>query len=333
MDGKRYTVYGRLASFAVLCTFVAGCGTTSASFMPPSPSSSVTPAKMSSATAASPHASSARPSPVPSQTPPPSPNPTSSSPQPSAQNSPPASIDWTPVINQTAASEFAVEVSPRGAFFNYADEAPQWVGTGFAMTLATGQVVDVTAGHVVSYWSTRKVWYAPWPQIYTVMPGGSAVRRYRLFSASDRSLYIPDDVCEADPTTGGNPQTSLVLGNYQHLTPGESLLVIGNRHNSWAQDGQPVVSGATFFGLQTNVQENASPSGWPGGTVPDVLAFWTDAASGDSGAPVVDANGHVVGVFIMVGAAYGYAVPLNPQTGMPVGGAAVPNDPAVPQPF
>lgn len=220
------------------------------------------------------------------------------------------------------------------------DGYPDWLGTAFQMRLPSGREVDVTAGHMAAYENTKGQWMA-WSQVTVAPLGTSGMLHPSAFDATDLRLWANADVAEMQGTVqrrlthmvtwqaqwGRDPaiRGALPLGDWQAVAQGQQLLVIGNPGGDWQQNGdRPTLAYATYLGAGNNVLESGdgTPNGWPGADLPTVMVLYGTFHPGDSGSPVVNEAGQVVGVFVAVDTANGegYAIPLDPTTGAPVGG-------------
>jgi len=157
------------------------------------------------------------------------------------------------------------------------------------------------------------------------------------FDTADTNMYTNADVAESAHVPqrrvtrvafvpGGDPAVrgSVPLGNFNALRAGDPLLVLGNRSGLWDANGyRPFAQAGIYIGAQANLSESTEGAHWPGTTIPLVLDIAGNFKPGDSGGPVLNPMGQVVAVFVAINPAgtVGFAVPLDPATGVPYGGA------------
>jgi len=245
-------------------------------------------------------------------------------------------VDWQAVANRAAPAVYALEVG-HAIPFRLEATAPDWLGTGFQMRLPDGTLEEVTAGHVVGY-DTGSSWKT-WGEAFVAPIGTTGYWHVASFRPSNTTVYWPADCAisthiiqrrsvvdyevwryGSDPAVRG----SIPLGDYAALVPGEQLLVLGNRSGDWDfHDDRPFVQVGTYEGTQQDVYESSDNPAWPSPTIPEALVIAGSFKPGDSGAPVINAQGQVVGVLAAVNDYEGFAVPLEPGTGLPVDGTAV----------
>jgi hypothetical protein len=192
-----------------------------------------------------------------------------------------------------------------------------WTGTGFEEQPPDGALLDVSAGHVVTRpWGST---FVRWSKLGILLPGSTTpLTGTTMYKLGDTYLWTHDDTVIYNTDQGAGYATgALTLGNWQTLTVGEPLLVLGNRMGTWSQTGEAQASFCTYSGLYaTTITDDAA---FPGRR--PMLALWCPQAGpthGDSGSPVITPVGQVVGVFLSGSPHWGYAMPLNPQDGLPV---------------
>jgi len=241
---------------------------------------------------------------------------------------------WAAVTRAAERAVYAIEVGhsvPLDLIAGY----PSWLGTGFQLRLPGGALEEVTACHMVCSDETGQ-WRA-WAQVSLAPLGTAGFLHPAAFNTADTSMYTNADVAESSHVPqrrvtrvafvpGGDPAVrgALRLGNFNALAAGDPLLVLGNRSGRWDTNGyRPFAQPGTYVGVRANLPESTEGSHWPGTTIPLVLEIAGNFAPGDSGGPVLDAQGHVVAVFVATNLAgtIGYAVPLDPTTGVPVAGS------------
>lgn len=244
-----------------------------------------------------------------------------------------AAPSWSGIASSASTAVYEMGVSHHTPLNIWAGQ-PQWYGTGFQVDVG-GQLLEVTACHLVCY-ETRGRWDL-WPQV-DIGPLGQhdLTMSYRSFAATDTTLYPNADVAVSVgvPTVhspvlvyGAKPRAAvsgaLRLGNFLSLRPGARLLVLGNPGGTWTNN-EPTRTYFTYAGLRDDVHETHDPGApFPNRTLPVAMVLIGHGIAGMSGAPVIDAQGRVVGVFVAANSVEGFAVPLDPTYGLPVGGRAV----------
>lgn len=318
---------------------------TPSSVLPSSSSSrSRTTHKTVPSASASPSKSASTPPSHSVSSPPSSQSPTSSSPSqtttsssPSASPSP--SVNWSQIELQSDPAIYAMG-DGHDTIFNLYAAQPLFVGTGFQMVQPDGQTAEYTAGHMLAVQTNAGTWKR-WGQLSLSATGATSGGVHTNWFMPSNTFFWPvadvavstdvPAVSSAQPgdlgtTKGPVPviTQSLTLGNYHNLAVGAPLLDLGNYAGLWYAHGfpSPVAHRGTFLGVVHNMSESPNSSGWPGTTFPTALAIRINAHGGDSGSPVLDSNGHVVGVFVSYNqtTSTGYAIPLHPSNGYPVGG-------------
>jgi serine protease Do len=141
--------------------------------------------------------------------------------------------------------------------------------------------------------------------------------------ARDMAVALPDGRTFDARTVGTDPDTDLAvlqiqgdnlptaaLGNSDQLGVGDQVVAIGN---ALGLPGGPTVTTGVVSALGRSIQEPAGDQGEPGAVLYDVIQ--TDAAinPGNSGGPLVDMNGHVIGINTMIA---GLAEPGVPAQGI-----------------
>jgi serine protease Do len=108
----------------------------------------------------------------------------------------------------------------------------------------------------------------------------------------------------------GDNLPTAALGNSDQLGVGDQVVAIGN---ALGLPGGPTVTTGVVSALGRSIQEPAGDQGEPGAVLYDVIQ--TDAAinPGNSGGPLVDMNGHVIGINTMIA---GLAEPGVPAQGI-----------------
>lgn len=107
------------------------------------------------------------------------------------------------------------------------------------------------------------------------------------------------------------------------LRRGERLLVLGNRRGT-GTGARPIATGFAYVDRVSGRPESMHlAADFPSRTLPVALRLRGRGIDGMSGGPVIAPDGRVVGVFVAAGGGFGYAIPLDPADGPPVGGVAV----------
>jgi len=244
--------------------------------------------------------------------------------------------DWTAIAQQAEHAVYALEVGhavPLDLIAGY----PSWLGTGFQVRTPSGQTLEITACHLVCYQTKTGNWTS-WAQVFVAPIGTAGFLHPDTFTASDTAMFTNVDVAESAHAPqrritrllalvrGGDPAVRgyLALGDYAALPIGTQLLVLGNRSGGWDANGyRPFPQVGTYVGQEEGLHEASDNSAFPSLTLPDVLAITGSFRPGDSGAPVIDETGRVVGVFVAANQYMGFAVPLDPNSGTPVDGMPV----------
>lgn len=250
-----------------------------------------------------------------------------------------AAPHWQTIIAQDSEAVYAMAVG-HDFPLDLAASSPRWFGTGFQLNVA-GRIEEVTACHMVCYkvpahkglFGTTPAHWLVWPQVDVGPLGDPGLSlSYHAFGAATTTLYTNADVAVSTAipyqhsavTTYQAPKpvvpVALALGNFMRLHRGQRLLVLGNPGGTWT-GAKPTVSYFRFEGLQSDLSESHDPGAhFPNRTLPVVLVLRGKGIGGMSGAPVINGQGLAVGVFVAAGPGYGYAVPLDPTTGVPIGG-------------
>jgi len=104
--------------------------------------------------------------------------------------------------------------------------------------------------------------------------------------------------------------TAARLGDSAAVAVGTTVVAIGNRAGA---GGAPVSAPGVISGTGATIEATDSASGFTE-TLPGLLATTAKIVPGDSGGPLADADGAVIGVDTAAGtggAAAGYAIPIN----------------------
>jgi S1-C subfamily serine protease len=155
-------------------------------------------------------------------------------------------------------------------------------------------------------------------------PQGHVLTNYHVVAgAKDMAVALPDGRTFDARIVGTDPDTDLAviqiqgdnlptatLGDSDQLAVGDQVVAIGN---ALGLPGGPTVTTGVVSALGRSIQEPAGDQGEPGAVLYDVIQ--TDAAinPGNSGGPLVDMNGHVIGINTMIA---GLAEPGVPAQGI-----------------
>jgi hypothetical protein len=260
----------------------------------------------------------------------------------------PRSPNWSVVVRRSQGAVYALSVG-HPVPLRLSSAPPQWLGTGFQLlvpnvdTWAGGgayRVVEVTACHLACN-ALGHGRYTSWGQVFVAPVGTSGYLHPNAFSWRNTTFYPNADVAISTHVIQRRSQVDLTpfryghdpavrgylhLGNFSALRPGDPVLVLGNAGGRWVAYGnRPLPTPLTYLGLWAHVcyQTGDIPL-WPAQTcLPEALAFSGHVIPGDSGSPVLSAQGSVVGVLVAASPDTAFAVPLDPVSGAPVGGVPV----------
>lgn len=245
-----------------------------------------------------------------------------------------AGAHWPVVVVQDSPAVYAIGTG-HDFPLDLAASPPQWFGTGFQL-LVHGRLEEVSACHVVCYQAPGQAAWRMWPQI-DIGPLGSADLHlsYHAFGPATTTLYPNADVAISTAVpmqhsvvityTAPKPVigTTLLLGNFMALRRGERLLVLGNPGGTWT-GARPTATYFVYLGRVSDQPESMNPAAdFPARVLPVALWMRGHGIEGMSGGPVIAPDGRVVGVFVAAGGGFGYAIPLDPEDGRPVGGVGV----------
>jgi S1-C subfamily serine protease len=211
-----------------------------------------------------------------------------SSPRLQAVTSIPATMNDTVVYGKVEPG--VVDVS---ANLQYLDETAE--GTGFVIDAANGLVL--TNNHVIDGATS-----------VTVTPVASG----KAYQATVVGYDLPDDVAVLR-IKGATGLKAVTTGNSDHLTVGTQVLALGNEAG---QGGPPTVAPGVISSLGRSIVASDQTSGLSE-TLHGMLQTSADIRPGDSGGPLADAAGQVVGIDTAAGSGgpgmtfAGYAIPIN----------------------
>lgn len=242
---------------------------------------------------------------------------------------------WASVVQRDLPAVAAIQEG--GSFLDLWSFPPTWYGTAFAMQLPTGPIRLVTASHLPG-WYNQGQWYL-WRDSALVADGqqagvGGAFVPWDTWLYPDadvaESFYMPPAVftqglaCQQLGTCPAIP-ASIPLGNYRQLRWGEPLAILGNPHGVWRAHGDHARFQRAWYRGIVRQFYAGSEANFPNAIVPVTLQMrLPSCVPGDSGSPVLDPQGQVVGVLVACFPPDGYATPLAYPSGYPVGGHAVP---------
>ena len=253
-----------------------------------------------------------------------------------------AAPNWSAIIAADSHAVYAMGVGNETPL-NIVPSRPSWYGTGFQLDVG-GQIEEVTACHLVCYYIPAHTdLFGPvaarwdlWPQV-DIGPLGSQDLHlsYHAFHVDGTTIYPNADV--AISTTIPHVHSPVILysapkpaipralelGNFMDLRRGERVVVLGNPGGTWT-GGAPTATFFTYDGLIDDQPEAPDPGAhFAPRVLPVALVLRGHGIGGMSGGPVIAPDGRVVGVFVAANSAFGYAVPLDPTYGLPVGGVAM----------
>ncbi len=165
-------------------------------------------------------------------------------------------------------------------------------GTGFVIDAAAGLVL--TNNHVID--GATSVTVTP------VMSGKSYRARVLGYDLTDDVALL-----QLQGVTG---LKAVTLGDSSHLRMGTPVLAIGNEAG---QGGSPTVAPGVISSLDRTIVASDQTSGLTE-TLHDMMQTSADIRPGDSGGPLADAAGQVVGIDTAAGGNIvysGYAIPIN----------------------
>ncbi|MDA8263317.1 MAG: hypothetical protein M0Z47_10860 [Actinomycetota bacterium] len=247
-----------------------------------------------------------------------------------------AQTPWPQVIHEALAAEYAVGVG-QSVFANLFGSTPKALCTGWQARVGT-QIREYTAVHCIGYWVQGQdvgSTYIPthwdvWGQVDVRGLRGPWVHEAGLFSPSNTTMWGYDDVAytTAVPIIPGSivgvgsgaPLASryFTIAGWQTLYPGEECAVVGDGMGGWFTGNAATVTYLTFEGMKYGYTYNTAGPGMP----PKMQLGWAEvfkgnAVPGESGSPVLNSQGQVVGVLVAGGDGITAAVPLDAQ-GLPV---------------
>jgi len=244
---------------------------------------------------------------------------------------------WTQIVHGALGAEYAVGVG-QSVWADFFGSRPAAMCTGW-QAVVDGQVREYTAVHCVGYWVqghyTPSGAYDPthwdvWGQVDVRGLRGPWVHEAGLWAPSNTQMWGYDDVTYtlAEPLQPGSivgvgsgaPLASryFTIAGWRALYPGEPCIVVGDGDGGWFDGNSATVNFLTFRGFQHGFTYQTE-----GGTMPPYLQLgWAEIFSGssiagESGAPIIDPQGQVVGVLVAGGGGETMAVPIN-QEGVPV---------------
>lgn len=239
-----------------------------------------------------------------------------------------AQTPWPQVIHEALAAEYAVGVG-QSVFANLFGSTPKALCTGWQARVGT-QIREYTAVHCIGYWvqgqdvgSTSTHWDV-WGQVDVRGLRGPWVHEAGLFSPSNTTMWGYDDVAytTAVPIIPGSivgvgsgaPLASryFTIAGWQTLYPGEECAVVGDGMGGWFTGNAATATYLTFEGMKYGYTYNTAGPGMP----PKMQLGWAEvfkgnAVPGESGSPVLNSQGQVVGVLVAGGDGLSGAVPLG----------------------
>ena len=197
----------------------------------------------------------------------------------------PGAMNDAAVYNEVAPG--IVDVS---ANLKYMEETAE--GTGFVIDAADGLVL--TNNHVID--------------------GATSVTITPVLSGHPYSArvlgYDPSNDVALLQFQGATGLKSVAIGNSARLAAGTPVLAIGNEAG---QGGPPTIAPGIISGLDRTIEASDEISG-TSEILYDMLQTSADIRPGDSGGPLADAAGQVVGIDTAAGGGanyFGYAIPID----------------------
>lgn len=197
----------------------------------------------------------------------------------------PAAMNDEAVYNEVAPG--IVDVS---ANLQYLEETAE--GTGIVIDAAQGLVL--TNNHVID--------------------GATSVTITPVLSGHPYSArvlgYDPSDDVALLQSQGATGLKSVAIGDSSRLAAGLPVLAIGNEAG---QGGPPTIAPGIISGLDRTIEASDEISG-SSEILHDMLQTSADIRPGDSGGPLADAAGQVVGIDTAAGGGadyFGYAIPID----------------------
>jgi S1-C subfamily serine protease len=202
-----------------------------------------------------------------------------------------AAQDRPAMMNDEAVyDEVAPGIVDVSANLQYLGETAE--GTGFVINAAAGLVL--TNNHVIDDATS-----------VTVTPVASGKSYQAKVLGYDRS----DDVALLQ-LLGVTGLKAVTIGDSAHLTLGTPVLAIGNEAG---EGGPPTVAPGVISSLDRTIDASDQSSGLSE-TLHDMLQTNADIRPGDSGGPLANAAGQVIGIDTAAGGGTvysGYAIPMN----------------------
>jgi len=206
-------------------------------------------------------------------------------------NQPPAAVGRTPTPQiPTIYDKLEPTVVDVTSALRYNAETAE--GTGFVINAADGLIL--TNNHVIRGATTVTV---------TLTSNG------RQFPARIVGEDVSADVALLQ-IQGPAGLSTAAIGNSTALPPGSPVLAIGNQAGV---GGAPTVAPGVITGKGQTIQANDASSSFTE-TLHNMLVTNAHVAPGDSGGPLADAQGQVVGMITAAGTSApnaGYAIPIN----------------------
>jgi S1-C subfamily serine protease len=202
-----------------------------------------------------------------------------------------AAVDRPGALNDEAVyNEVEPGVVDVTATLRYLQETAK--GTGFVIDAAAGLVL--TNNHVIDGATSVTV---------------TSVTSGRSYPARIAGYDLTDDVALLQ-VRGAAGLKAVTTGNSSHLRVGTPVLAIGNEAG---QGGSPTVAPGVISSLDRTIVATDQTSDLTE-TLHDTMQTSADIRPGDSGGPLADATGRVIGIDTAAGGSTvhsGYAIPIN----------------------
>jgi serine protease Do len=213
------------------------------------------------------------------------------------------------ISKQVSQSVVSVDVtsqtaSPQGSFFGFSspDQTQQDAGTGIIIS-SNGLIV--TNRHVVPQGATS---------VSVTLSDGTKLNNVQVIGETSQDDSL--DIAFLKITNAnGHKLVPAQLGDSSTVKVGDSVIAIGNALGQY----QNTVTSGIISGFGRSVQASDQGSTNTGENLEDL--FQTDAAinEGNSGGPLVNMNGQVVGIDTAVASnaqGIGFAIPINDVSGL-----------------
>lgn len=227
----------------------------------------------------------------------------------SSQASQPAAVDWNEVAKRVAPYVFRVESSDGGSIGTAFYTGDQWLAKKEYEAAGKSEVgtfhVIYTAAHIVQghekcLFEFQRVWKGKVEKEWAWGPGAAGLDARVDISPDFIALYTS---MSGQGFLDKSPEeyflNAPLFGNAYALTPGETVLIVGNPRNLWQWDPRnpgPLATMGKVLAVDASMRMD---DGTLLGTLQKhVLKIEADTDPGSSGSPVFNSRGEVVGMVI-----------------------------------